>query len=224
MLYRVTIPEGLTSQQIVERLKGEENLTGEVSQIPAEGSLLPETYSIEKGMSRQELLMRMQVKHKQILEAAWERKQTESPLKTPQEAVILASIIEKETGRADERERISGVFTNRLLKGMVLQSDPTILYGIYGGGVSVGQTISAVEEGREERAQQPIRSRAFPRRRSATQAAPQSKLPSTPPRPRISSSWRTAPAATSSPRPTRITQAAVQNWRKVEKGHPRPPG
>jgi UPF0755 protein len=146
VLYKVTIPEGLTSQQIVERLKSEENLTGEVTQIPAEGSILPETYSIEKGMQRQELLERMQLKQKQVLDSVWERRQQELPYATPEQAVVMASIIEKETGRADERDRIAGVFVNRLKKGMPLQSDPTILYGIYGGGVQWGKPIMQSEK------------------------------------------------------------------------------
>jgi UPF0755 protein len=144
--YKVTIPEGLTSQQIVERLKGEENLTGDIAQIPAEGSLLPETYSIEKGMPRQELVERMQLKQKQMLDRAWERRNTNLPFATPEEAVVLASIIEKETGRADERQRIAGVFVNRLNKKMPLQSDPTILYGVYGGGVQWGKPIMQSEK------------------------------------------------------------------------------
>ena len=144
--YRVTIPEGLTSQQIVERLMREEHLVGEVSQIPAEGSLMPETYSIEKGMERQELIRRMQLKQEQILEKAWERRSPNLPVSTPQEAVVLASIIEKETGRADERERIAGVFVNRLAKNMRLQSDPTILYGIFGGAVQWGKPILQSEK------------------------------------------------------------------------------
>jgi UPF0755 protein len=144
--YKVTIPEGLTSQQIVERLKSEENLTGEITQIPAEGSILPETYSIEKGMPRQELLERMQLKQQQMLARAWERRAPDLPFSTPEEAVVLASIIEKETGRADERERIAGVFVNRLRRGMPLQSDPTILYGIYGGGVQWGKPILQSEK------------------------------------------------------------------------------
>jgi len=146
VLYKVTVPEGLTSQQIVERLKEEENLSGEVTQIPAEGSILPETYSIEKGMSRQELLDRMQLKQKQVLAATWERRREGLPFETPEQAVVMASIIEKETGRADERERIAGVFVNRLTKGMPLQSDPTILYGIYGGAVSWGKPILQSEK------------------------------------------------------------------------------
>jgi UPF0755 protein len=146
VLYKVTIPEGLTSQQIVERLKSEENLNGDVTQIPAEGSILPETYSIEKGMERQELLERMQLKQKQVLDGAWERRQQGLPFETPEQAVVMASIIEKETGRADERDRIAGVFVNRLKKGMPLQSDPTILYGIYGGGVQWGKPILQSEK------------------------------------------------------------------------------
>jgi UPF0755 protein len=146
VLYKVTVPEGLTSQQIVERLKSEENLTGDVTQIPAEGSLLPETYSIEKGMARQELLERMQAKQKDVLERTWERRRRDLPFETPEQALVMASIIEKETGRADERERIAGVFVNRLAKGMPLQSDPTILYGIYGGGVSWGKPIMQSEK------------------------------------------------------------------------------
>ena len=144
--YKVTIPEGLTSHQIVERLKNEESLTGEVTEVPAEGSLLPETYSIEKGMARQELLQIMQAKQTQALEALWERRQGELPYKAPGDAVVLASIIEKETGRSDERDRIAGVFVNRLQKGMPLQSDPTILYGVYGGQVQWGKPIMQTEK------------------------------------------------------------------------------
>ena len=144
--YRVTVPEGLTSQQIVDRLMREEHLTGEIAEIPAEGSLMPETYSIEKGMERQELLRRMQVKQEQFLEKAWERRSPGLPISTPEEAVILASIIEKETGRADERQRIAGVFVNRLNKNMRLQSDPTILYGVHGGAVKWGKPILQSEK------------------------------------------------------------------------------
>ena len=144
--YKVTVPEGLTSHQIVQRLIEEEHLTGEITQIPAEGSLLPETYSIEKGMARQELIERMQLKQSQMLARAWERRSKDLPFSTPEEAVVLASIIEKETGRADERERIAGVFVNRLRKRMPLQSDPTILYGVHGGAVQWGKPIMQSEK------------------------------------------------------------------------------
>lgn len=144
--YRVTIPEGLTSHQIVERLMGEEHLVGEVTQIPAEGSLMPDTYSIEKGMERQELLRRMQAKQADFLAQVWERRSPDLPFSTPEEAVVMASIIEKETGRADERERIAGVFANRLRKNMRIQSDPTILYGVHGGAVKWGKPILRSEK------------------------------------------------------------------------------
>lgn len=144
--YRVTIPEGLTSQQIVDRLMSEDQLVGEIDQIPAEGSLMPETYSIEKGTERQELLRRMQIKQAEFLEKAWEGRSPDLPISTPEEAVVLASIIEKETGRADERHRIAGVFVNRLNKNMRLQSDPTILYGVHGGAVKWGKPILQSEK------------------------------------------------------------------------------
>lgn len=144
--YRVTIPEGLTSQQIVDRLMREEHLVGEVAQIPDEGSLMPDTYSIEKGMERQELIRRMQLKQEAVLEKAWERRNPDLPISTPEEAVVLASIIEKETGRSDERQRIAGVFVNRLKKNMRLQSDPTILYGVFGGAVQWGKPILQSEK------------------------------------------------------------------------------
>jgi len=139
--YKVTIPEGLTSQQIVERLNAEANLTGEIASVPPEGSLLPETYGIEKGMTRQALLERMAEKMQQFLASAWEKRKSGLPLKTPQEAVVFASIVEKETGRPDERDRVAGVFMNRLRKGMKLQSDPTVIYGIAGGSGTLGRPL-----------------------------------------------------------------------------------
>lgn len=145
VLYKVTVPEGLTSQQIVERLMAEESLSGEIAAAPAEGAILPETYGIEKGMGRQEVLDMMVVKRAQVLQAEWEKRQPDLPFKTADEALVLASVIEKETGRADERDKIAGVFINRLRKGMKLQSDPTILYGLYGGAVQWGKPILQTE-------------------------------------------------------------------------------
>ena len=143
--YKVTVPEGLTSQQIVERLKAEENLTGDVAAVPPEGAILPETYAIEKGTARQDVLDQMLAKRDQVLQAAWDKRQADLPLKTPEEALVLASVVEKETGQADERPKIAGVFINRLRKGMKLQSDPTILYGLYGGAVQWGKPILQTE-------------------------------------------------------------------------------
>ena len=101
--YKVAVPEGLTSQQIVERLKAESNLTGEISSMPAEGTLMPDTYLISKGMGRQELIDRMQTEMKAFAAAAWEKRQQDLPLRTLEEAITFASIVEKETGKPDER-------------------------------------------------------------------------------------------------------------------------
>ncbi len=143
--YKVTVPEGLTTQQIIDRLKAEETVTGDVEAVPSEGALLPETYGVDKSMTRQELLDLMIAKRAQVLQAAWDKRQPDLPFKTAEEALTLASIVEKETGRADEREKIAGVFINRLRKGMRLQSDPTILYGLYGGAVQWGKPIKQSE-------------------------------------------------------------------------------
>ena len=142
ILSKLTIPEGLTSLQIVERLRGEPELTGEITEIPPEGSLLPDTYRFSRGIDRQELLERMKIEMQRFLAAAWEKRQPDLPIKTPEEAVIFASIVEKETGRADERDRVAGVFINRLRKGMRLQSDPTVIYGIAGGQGSLGRSLT----------------------------------------------------------------------------------
>ena len=129
MTYRVTIPEGLTSYQIVERLKADANLTGEIEAVPPEGTLLPETFIIERGMPRQAVVDRMQAEARKVIEKAWGQRKKELPFKSAEEALVLASIVEKETGRGDERERVAAVFVNRLRQNMRLQSDPTILYG-----------------------------------------------------------------------------------------------
>ncbi len=141
ILYKVTIPEGLTSEQAVERLRGAEMLVGEIAEIPPEGSLMPDTYKFSRGMTRQELLERMRVEQQKFVSNLWESRVPGLPYKTVQEAIILASIVEKETGRADERDRIAGVFVNRLRKGMRLQSDPTIIYGIAGGKGTLGRPL-----------------------------------------------------------------------------------
>jgi UPF0755 protein len=139
---KITIPEGLTSQQIVERIKADTNLSGEVTTIPAEGTLMPDTYIYNRGMARQDLLDRMVAKQAEVLAAAWEKRQQGLPFQTPQQALVMASIIEKETGRNDERERVAAVFVNRLRKNMRLQSDPTIIYGITGGQGPLGRPIT----------------------------------------------------------------------------------
>ena len=141
MQHAVTIPEGLTSEQIVARLLENKELTGNIREIPREGTLLPETYRFTRGMSREQMLLRMQQAHKRVLQEVWDHRMTEIPVKSPEQLVILASIVEKETGRSDERTRVAAVFVNRLKSKMRLQSDPTIIYGLTGGKGALGRPI-----------------------------------------------------------------------------------
>lgn len=141
ILYSVTIPEGFTSQQVVERLKEHPELSGEITEVPPEGSLLPETYRFARNTDRMDLIRRMQDAQKRFLDKVWESRAKDLPISTKEEAVILASIVEKETGRADERARVAAVFLNRLRRGMKLASDPTIIYGLVGGRGSLGRPI-----------------------------------------------------------------------------------
>jgi UPF0755 protein len=139
--FRLTVREGLTSYQIVELIKAEPNFTGDTASVPPEGSMLPETYNVTRGTSRQAFIDMLQAKQKEFIDKIWAERQENLPFKTQQEALVLASIVEKETGRNDERERVASVFVNRLRQNMRLQSDPTILYGKQLGKVSWGATI-----------------------------------------------------------------------------------
>lgn len=143
--YKVTIPEGLTSYQIVERLKSDPGLSGEITAVPPEGVLLPETFVVQRGAARQSILDGMMAEQRKLMEKAWAARKPDLPIKTWEEAVVLASIVEKETGRHDERERVAAVFVNRLRQNMRLQSDPTILYGIFLGKTTWGRPIQKVE-------------------------------------------------------------------------------
>lgn len=136
-----TVPEGLTSEQIVARLLENEVLTGQIKEIPREGTLLPETYRFTRGMTREQIIQRMQQAHRRVLQEVWERRVHDLPVKTPEQLVTLASIVEKETGKPDERTRVAAVFVNRLKTKMRLQSDPTIIYGLTGGKGSLGRPI-----------------------------------------------------------------------------------
>ena len=143
--HNITIPEGLTSEQIVARLRESELLVGTINDTPPEGSLLPDTYKIQRGTSRDALIARMQRDQKRVLNEIWAKRAKDVPVKVPSELVILASVIEKETGRADERSRVAGVFVNRLNKNMRLQSDPTIVYGLVGGKGTLGRGITRAD-------------------------------------------------------------------------------
>lgn len=130
---RVTVREGLTSYEVVRILNENDELTGEISVIPSEGSLLPETYSYSKDEPREAVLKRMEEALTEALDAAWDKRVDSLPIKSKEEALVLASIIEKETGIAEERRKVAGVFINRLRKGMPLQTDPTVIYAITKG-------------------------------------------------------------------------------------------
>jgi UPF0755 protein len=143
--HAVTIPEGLTSEQIVARLSESDIFSGSVREVPREGTLLPETYKFPRGTAREQVIQRMQQAQKRVLGEIWERRSPDLPLKTPEQLVTLASIIEKETGKADERSRVAAVFVNRLRQKIKLQSDPTIIYGLVGGKGTLGRPIKRSE-------------------------------------------------------------------------------
>ena len=128
----VTIPEGMPSILVHERLMAEPLLTGDIP-VPKEGSILPDTYDFERGEERTKVLARMQVAMRSYIAEAWPKRKADIAVKTPEEAVVLASIVEKETGASSERRKVAGLYSNRVKKGMLLQADPTIIYPITKG-------------------------------------------------------------------------------------------
>ncbi len=143
--HSVTIAEGLTTQQIIQRLNEAEVLSGPIQKIPPEGSLLPETYRVTRGTSREQIVQRMAAAHKKLVEEIWARRAKDLPIKDINEFITLASIVEKETAIPSERTRVAAVFVNRLNKKMRLQSDPTIIYGIVGGKGSLGRSLTRAD-------------------------------------------------------------------------------
>ncbi|WP_422027662.1 endolytic transglycosylase MltG [Roseovarius sp.] len=143
--FRINIAEGVTSWQIVTALNAVEVMEGEVEGVPPEGSLAPYSYEVERGDGRAELLARMKEIQKTRLAAAWEARDDDLPLEDPADVLILASIIEKETGVPDERGQVASVFVNRLRRGMRLQTDPTVIYGITKGEGVLGRGLRQSE-------------------------------------------------------------------------------
>lgn len=128
----VTIPEGMPSIMVYERLMAQPLLTGEIA-VPEEGSVLPDTYEIKRGETRQEVMLRMQAAMRRTLAELWAGRGANIAVKTPEEALTLASIVEKETGKPSERRVVAGLYSNRLRQGIMLQADPTIIYPITKG-------------------------------------------------------------------------------------------
>ena len=140
--YKVTIPEGWTTAQALDRLRENEVLTGDITLDPAEGQLMPDTYVFQRGETRDDIVKSMMKSSQKLMDELWPQRANDAPVKTPAEALILASIIEKETAVPDERPRVASVFANRLRQGMRLQSDPTIIYGITGGKAKLDRPLT----------------------------------------------------------------------------------
>ena len=142
VVHGLTVPEGLTSAQTVALVAAAEALSGDAGAVPEEGKLLPETYHFKRDDERAALLRRMAEAMDRTLAELWAKRAEDLPLKTPDEALILASMIERETGEAGERPLVASVFVNRLRRGMRLQSDPTVVYGITGGQGPLGRALT----------------------------------------------------------------------------------
>lgn len=149
--YRVALAEGVTSWQVVEALKAMDMMTGEVPEVPAEGMLAPDSYEVLAGTDRVAVLEQMQKAQEARIQAAWDSRVSGLPLESPEEMLILASIIEKETGVAEERRQVASVFVNRLNQGMRLQTDPTVIYGITKGKSVLGRGLRQSELRRRTR-------------------------------------------------------------------------
>ena len=139
--HSVSIPEGLTSYQIVERLKSNPDLVGDITQAPGEGTILPDTYRFARGTSRDELIRRMQGEQKRFLDGLWPTRSRDLALTKPEDVINLAAIVEKEAVRAEERPRIAAVYLNRLRKHMRLEADPTVIYGASDHKGTLGRPI-----------------------------------------------------------------------------------
>ena len=147
--FRVTVAEGVTSWQVTDALKKAGFLTGALETVPTEGTLAPDSYEVERGAERGALIAEMTARQSAILAAAWEARAADLPYDTAEEALIMASIVEKETAVPDERGQVASVFINRLRQGMRLQTDPTVIYGITKGESVLGRGLRQSELRRE---------------------------------------------------------------------------
>jgi UPF0755 protein len=147
--WRVTLAEGVTSWQVVDALKRADFMQGTVEAVPAEGTLSPDSYEVEKGSDRAALIAEMTTRQTATLAELWATRADGLPYKTPEEALVMASIVEKETGVAEERKQVASVFINRLAEGMKLQTDPTVIYGVTKGEGVLGRGLRQSELKRE---------------------------------------------------------------------------
>lgn len=147
--YRVTLAEGVTSWQVVESLKRADFLQGSIDDRPPEGSLAPDSYEVDAGADRAALVTLMQTKQSQILADLWASRAEGLPYASPEEALVMASIVEKETGVPQERKQVASVFVNRLRQGMKLQTDPAVIYGVTKGEGLLGRGLRQSELRRE---------------------------------------------------------------------------
>lgn len=143
--FRVALAEGVTSWQVVESLKAMDILEGTVEALPPEGALAPDSYEVRPGDARDAVLGRMQAVQEQRVAEAWDARAENLPIDSPEELLVLASIIEKETAVADERGQVASVFVNRLNRGMRLQTDPTVIYGVTEGRGILGRGLRQSE-------------------------------------------------------------------------------
>lgn len=147
--FRIALAEGVTSWQVVESMKAMDVLEGSAGNVPPEGSLAPDSYEVSPGDNRASVVERMQSAQERLLAEAWEARDDNLPIDSPEELLTLASIIEKETGVAEERRQVASVFVNRLNQGMRLQTDPTVIYGITKGEGVLGRGLRRSELRRE---------------------------------------------------------------------------
>lgn len=145
VVHKLTVAEGLTTRQVLELVQGADYLAGAITRRPGEGALLPETWHLSRDDERDEVVARMEASMRQILDSLWEGRAAGLPLKSKQEALVLASIVERETGVKAERPMVAGVFINRLRLGMRLQSDPTVIYGLSDGKGVLDRPISRAD-------------------------------------------------------------------------------
>ncbi len=143
--YRLVVVEGVTSWQVVQGLNATDLLSGSIDEVPDEGSLAPREFAITPGADRAEIVRLMAAQQEEWLAEAWAARSEEAAVETPEEALILASIIEKETALGEERPLVSSVFTNRLKRGIKLQTDPTVIYGVTEGKGVLGRGLRRSE-------------------------------------------------------------------------------